>query len=110
MADKGWKKAERMIARDCGGARIPVTGERDGADVAHQLFCFQLKVRRSLPVWLFDWLSGICATAQRTNKTGILILNRPRQPRRHALVVLRWADWVALHGAQPQGEDSSETA
>ena len=33
MADKAWKAFERRIAERVGGKRIPVTGERDGADV-----------------------------------------------------------------------------
>ena len=33
MADKSWKAFERRLAARVGGARIPVTGERDGADV-----------------------------------------------------------------------------
>jgi hypothetical protein len=99
--DRGWKKAERMIAKDCGGQRIPVTGERDGSDVDHPVFCFQLKVRRALPAWLFTWLGGIVATAQRKHRIGVLVLNLPRRPRRHALVIVRWEDWVSLHGSVP---------
>jgi hypothetical protein len=98
MADRSWKRAERMIAKDCGGRRIPVTGDREGADVDHPLFCVQLKVRKSLPSWLFAWLAGICSTATRQGKTGILVLNLPRQPRRHALVCLRWEDFCDLVG------------
>ena len=33
MADKSWKAFERRLARRVGGRRIPVTGERAGADV-----------------------------------------------------------------------------
>jgi hypothetical protein len=98
MSRSGWKAAERAIAKDCGGRRIPVTGERHGADVSHPLFDYQLKVRRALPVWLFAWLHGIVGTAKRSDRVGVLVLNRPRQPRRHAVVILRWEDWVALHG------------
>lgn len=105
MADKGWKRAERMIAKDCGGQRIPVTGERHGSDVDHPLFCFQLKVRRALPAWLFTWLSGIVATASKTNRVGVLVLNLPRRPRRGALVILRWDDWCALHGSPAVATD-----
>lgn len=107
MADKGWKRAERMIAADCGGKRIPVTGERHGSDVDHPMFCFQLKVRRALPAWLFAWLSGITATAARTNRIGVLILNLPRRPRRDALVIVRWADWIALHGSDSAPADNA---
>lgn len=101
MSDRGWKKAERMLAKDCGGRRIPVTGERAGSDVDHALFAFQLKVRRSLPSWLFSWLGGIVQSAKAKDRIGVLVLNLPRRPRRDALVVLRWEDWCALHGAVP---------
>jgi hypothetical protein len=108
MADKSWKRAERMIAADCGGKRIPVTGERDGSDVDHPLFCFQLKVRRALPAWLFTWLAGITATAKTKDRIGVLVLNLPRRPRRGALVVLRWDDWVALTGDPKIAENTEE--
>jgi hypothetical protein len=112
VSDRGWKKAERMMARDVGEERIPVTGERHGADFGQRSpFWYQLKVRRMAPAWLFMWLDGICGTAQRASHdvTGVLVLNRPRRPRRDAVVVVRWADWVALHGA-PNQEDSSHAA
>ena len=96
--ERGWKRAERRLARDVGTRRIPVTGERAGADFASGPFCYQAKVRRSLPAWLFDWLAGVCQAADRRGQTGVLVLNRPRAPRRHAVVILRWSDWVALHG------------
>jgi hypothetical protein len=99
MADKGWKQAERAMARDVGCERIPVTGEREGADFGKGTpFAYQLKVRGMLPSWMFSWLDGICGTAKRHNQVGVLVLNRPRNRRSEALVVLRWADWCDLHG------------
>ena len=83
-----------------GVERQPVTGERAGADNApHPLFCFQFKLRRALPRWAWEWLAGIVATAARDGKIGVLVVKRPRQRDDEALVVLRWADWVALHGS-----------
>jgi hypothetical protein len=104
VADKGWKAAEREFARDIGGKRIPVTGERAGSDVTSSMFCFQVKVRRALPVWLFDWLTGIVKSARTQDKIGVLVIRRPREPRRNALVCVRWEDWVALHGDKEIGE------
>lgn len=98
MSDKGWKAFERRMARDVQTERIPVTGERHGADCANSLFCFQFKLRRSLPGWLWDWLSGIRANAQASGKVGVLVLKKPRQKDTEALVILTWADWVDLHG------------
>ena len=58
MPDKSWKAFERRIARKLGGKRIPVTGERDGADVVAGPFVYQAKLRRGLPSYLRDWLRG----------------------------------------------------
>jgi hypothetical protein len=103
--DKGWKQFERRACRDMGVERQPVTGERHGADNApHPLFAFQFKLRRMLPSWLFVWLAGIVATAARDGKVGVLVLKRPRLEDADALVVLRWCDWVDLHGPAGFGE------
>jgi len=101
MGDKGWKKFERRCCRDMGVERQAITGERDGADNApHPMFCFQFKCRAMLPSWLWEWLTGICATADRANKIGVLVLKVPRMRDDDALVILKWRDWVALHGEQ----------
>lgn len=86
------------MARDMGTERIPVTGERHGADAANGMFCFQFKMRRMLPSWLFTWMDGICGNAQTHGKIGVLVLKVPRMQDADALVVLRWKDWHALHG------------
>jgi hypothetical protein len=98
MADRSWKAYERRCCRDVGTERIAVTGERHGADGQTSMFAFQFKLRRALPDWLFRWLGGITETAGRSGKVGILVLKKPRQKDADALVVLRWADWVDLHG------------
>ena len=84
------------MATDVGSSRIPVTGERAGADFAGGPCAYQLKVRRALPQWLFAWLDGICAAGAKRGKVGALVLNLPRRPRRDALVVVRWQDWQSL--------------
>jgi hypothetical protein len=66
MADRGWKAFERRMCRDVGTQRIAVTGERHGADGIAGPFALQFKLGRALPAWLFRWLGGIVATAQRT--------------------------------------------
>lgn len=94
-----WKAYERRVAEDLGGKRIPVTGiDRDGADVVTPMFNVQVKLRKALPAWLWGWLGGICATAQADGRVGILVLRKPRQDDDEALVVLRYSDWVDLHG------------
>jgi len=98
MPDKAWKASERRMARDVGSERIPVTGERHGADFVDGVACYQLKVRRAIPGWLWTWLSGIQGAGQRQGKAGVLVLKHPRQRDEDAVVVLSWRDWTALHG------------
>lgn len=95
------------MCRDVGTQRIPVTGERHGADGATAMFTFQFKLRRALPQWLFAWMDGITGTARAQSKIGVLVLKRPRQEDRDALVVLRWSDWVSLHGTEKGESDAA---
>jgi hypothetical protein len=72
MTQRGtWKAAERRVAEDLGGQRIPVTGiDRDGADVVTPLFHCQVKLRKALPVWLWTWLAGIRGDATPAGRLG----------------------------------------
>jgi hypothetical protein len=87
-----------------GTERIPVTGERAGADAATSMFCFQFKLRRSFPGWLWEWLSGIRSSAAPSGRVGVLVLKKPRQKDAEALVVLSWKDWCDLHGTENGSE------
>ena len=100
MADKSWKAFERRIAERVGGKRIPVTGERDGADVVAGSFVYQAKLRRGLPSYLREWLRGITAAGERKNATGVVIWKAPHKPDDEAVVILRLKDWQNLHGPQ----------
>lgn len=94
-----WKNWEWQVGKDLGGRRIPVTGiDRADRDVEAGMFWYQLKLRKSLPGWIFDWLHGICAACP-DDRTGVLILRTPRMKNADALVVLKYKDWVHLHGA-----------
>ena len=101
MGDKTWKKFERRASRDMGVERIPVTGERHGADASTSMFCFQFKLRAMLPSWMWVWLAGIVTTATGDGKIGVLVLKTPSMEDGDSLVVLRWRDWVDLHGPEP---------
>lgn len=95
-----WKAQERRIADDLNGKRIPVTGiDRDGADVVTPLLLVQSKLRKSLPAWLWAWLNPIAAEANQQGRVGILVLRTPRMRNADALVVLKYSDFVSLHGA-----------
>lgn len=100
MANKGWKQFERKIATRLGTTRIPVTGvDRHGADLEQPMFCYQAKLRKIVPAFIYEWLGGICASAATKGKIGVLVLSRPRRPLNDSLVIVRFSDWVELHGA-----------
>jgi hypothetical protein len=103
-----WKAEERRIADDLGGKRIPVTGiDRDGADVVTPLFLVQSKLRATIPAWLGAWLLPIATEAHESGRIGILVLRKPRR-NAESLVVLRYDDFLALHGAVVMPEQSGE--
>lgn len=104
MADKRWKRVERVLARDVGSQRIPVTGERHGADFEDAIACYQVKSRKAIPGWLWEWHAGIQGTATAKDKAGVVVLHQPGQRRSESLVVLMWKDWVDIVG-EPGGGD-----
>lgn len=106
MPDKAWKAYERRMCRSVGTERIPVTGERDGADGQTAMFCYQFKLRDVVPFWIIEWLAGIVNKAIETNRVGVLVLKRPGDLDRDSLVVVRWKDWVDLHGEPRKGESA----
>jgi len=101
MPDKRWKQIEREHARDIGVERIPVSGrQRDlhGCDFEDALCQFQVKHGYGQPTYLSDWLNGICGTAEQHGKIGVVVWRNNRQKKGDAVVMLKWDDWVALHG------------
>lgn len=106
MKNGSWKSVERRMARDVGTERIPVTGERHGSDFTDGIACYQLKVRRMLPAWLWAWLGGIQDTGRKQGKAGVLVLKLPRARDEEALVILSWRDWVDLHGDGRRRDDA----
>ena len=102
MPDRSWKAYERRIAKRCGTQRIPVTGERHGADARTELFVYQFKKRSKSqppPKHLLEWLDAICGTGSREGgRIGVVVWQRAQGARDgDSLVVLRLADWEALH-------------
>src|SRR5262245_1109373 len=108
MSHPAWKKFERRISRDHGVERQPVTGERGAGDSKdHPLFAFQMKLRKAIPKCIREWSDSICATATRAGKVGVLIIKEPGKHDDNAMVVLRYRDWVDLHGSQSSGDDQT---
>lgn len=103
--DKGWKQFERRVSRDHGVERQPVTGERDGSDaMPHPLFCFQMKLRKAIPKCIREWSDSIHRSASKTGKCGVLIVKEPGKHDDNALVIVRYRDWVDLHGSPPAAD------
>ncbi len=101
MSDTRWKAFERRLAIALGTTRIPVTGERAGADFEDGMFVYQAKKRAGqFPEYLAEWLRGIQAAGERRDptKVGVVILQRPRSRDGDALVVVSFKDWLLLHG------------
>lgn len=111
MSDTSWKAYERRIARRLGTERIPVTGERNGADALTPMFAYQFKKRsKSTPPSrkLLAWLDGIRDAAARAggDRIGVVVWQRSQGCLdSESLVVLRLEDWEALHRSRP-GEDA----
>ena len=111
--DKAWKAFERRIAKRVGGRRIPVTGERDGADVVGGgPFVYQAKLRKGVPAYLSSWIRGIVAAGARSGATGVVVWKAPGARDDDALVLLRLKDWQDWHGCEtlqnekPAGSES----
>jgi hypothetical protein len=97
-----WKKFERECARDMGTERIPITGEREGADFATDMFRFSAKRRKDcLPAEVLRWLDSaqLAAMAEDKGRIPVVVIQRRGHARGEAVVLLRWADWRDLHGA-----------
>ena len=101
MSDRSWKAFERRIAARHGGKRIPVTGERAGADCDCGMFAVQCKLGRGMPSYLQDWLDGIRAAGARRDKIGIIVWKPKGARDNDAIVVLSLRDWTDLHGNAP---------
>lgn len=105
MSDRNWKAFERRLARDVGRQRIPVTGERAGADFEDGMFCYQAKLGRRAPGYLRDWLAGIrvAGQARHPEKIGVVVWKPNHGQDVDAVVIMAWRDFVELHGG-PAGE------
>jgi hypothetical protein len=93
-----WKAFERRLARDVGSERIPVTGERAGADFVDARCAYQAKLGRRMPAYLAEWLAGIRAAGRARGLIGAVVWKPLGARDDEALVLLSWSDWCALQG------------
>lgn len=105
MGNPGWKQFERRIARDHGVERQPVTGERDGSDVKeHARYVISCKVRQEIPKTVRTWADSIARCGKYYGKVPVLVMKAPHQRDDTALVVLRYADWIAMQAQLVNGD------
>ena len=109
MTDRSWKQLERRLAVALGTRRIPCTGEREGADFEDGMFCYQAKLGRKMPSYLREWLAGIVGAGLRRApaKVGVVVWKPKYADDAEALVILRFRDWVDLHGGIAPAEPES---
>ncbi len=108
MPDFTWKAAERRHAKALGLERIPVSGrQRDigGADFEDGLVCFSMKHGYTQPGYIKGWLIAICNHAASKDKLGAVIWQKKFGKMKDSLVVMRFSDWVQLHGGGEKDDD-----
>jgi hypothetical protein len=106
-----WKAFERRCAVRLGGRRRPVTGlDRGDGDVFTPMFEVQCKLRAGHPAYLVRWLAEVCRTAAARDRIGVVVWKEPGKGRDdgEALVVMRFRDFVDLHG--PLADRADERA
>jgi len=98
-----WKRREREAAKRLGGVRIPVTGERAGADGLTAELAIQSKHGRNRPSYLTEWLAGIREAGRVRGKVGVVIWSTMHEPLDDAVVVMRFRDFEDLIARLPAG-------
>jgi len=93
VSERAWKQFERRLAHALGTQRIPVTGERAGADFVDADYAYQAKLGRRCPAYLQAWLAGISTAAAQRGLRGVVIWKPKGARDADALVVLKFKDW-----------------
>jgi hypothetical protein len=91
MPEAAWKRHERQVARLLGGERLPVTGRR-GPDALAGPWCIEVKVRRTLPLWLQEAMTQAQEAARATGRLPLVVLvhapGKGRKAQRYAILPL----------------------
>ena len=98
---RGWKTAERRIAEEFGGVRVPISGRAlgDAPDIDHPTLSIEVKSRKRLP----KWLEGAVAQAEAAAKQPqlpVAVLHQDGRRYQDALVVLRLKDFDKRLGCE----------
>lgn len=91
---KDWKTAERRVAEELGGRRVPVSGRQreDAPDVEHPTLSIEVKSRKRLPAWIRDAIEQAEASAQ-PPQLSVAILHQDGDRFGNAMVVMRLEDF-----------------
>ena len=84
MADKTWKREERIIAKSFNSTRALMKGTNEKSDIDSDMFCVDVKLRQR---WQVDkWYDELRMYAKKHDKIAILTLRKPRAKSRIAVV------------------------
>ena len=75
-----------------------------GSDYEDGLVCFSHKHSYNQPGYMLGWLRAITTFALGRKKIGCIVWHKKGGRMNDSLVVIRFADWVQLHGDPRRGE------
>ena len=107
---RDWKTAERRIAEELGGVRVPVSGRArgDAPDVDHPTLSIEVKSRKRLPKWLEKAVAQAEAAATQP-QLPVAVLHQDGRRYRDALVVVRLKDFDKRLGCECFGGAQAES-
>jgi len=99
MPDRGWKAFERRVAAWFHqGQRIPVTGERDGADIDAAPFWVQCKLRKALSLRAARSALIRLQAKVPEGDTALLVHKFPGERDTEAVVMMLASEFKGWHG------------
>jgi hypothetical protein len=101
-----WKRHERETARALGTTRLPNSGAGQ-PDCRPPGWAVQVKTRATVPDWLFVALDQATRDAGPGERAAVVLVNVSQGVKARRLVLLPWADFVALV-TDERGADEAE--